>query len=87
MTEIRFRAILFDLDGTLLDTLADVANATNVALIRLGFPTHRRDAYRYFLGGGMDCLVRRAVPEGCNDSETLNKCHEAIIDERNPVDA
>lgn len=81
LTKIEFQAILFDLDGTLLDTLADVANATNAALTRLGFPTHRRDAYRYFLGGGMDCLVRRALPEGCNDSETLNKCHEAIIDE------
>ena len=81
MSQIKFQAILFDLDGTLLDTLADMANATNAALTRLGFPTHRRDAYRYFLGGGMDCLVRRAVPERCHDSETLKKCREAIIDE------
>lgn len=81
MTKTRFQAILFDLDGTLLDTLADIANATNAALIRLGFPTHPRDAYRYFLGGGMDYLVRRAIPEGFNDTETLKKCHEAIIDE------
>ena len=81
MTKTRFQAILFDLDGTLLDTLTDIANAANSALSRLGFPTHRRDAYRYFLGGGMDCLVRRAVPEDCNETETLNKCREAIIDE------
>jgi phosphoglycolate phosphatase len=81
LTKIRFQAILFDLDGTLLDTLTDIANATNAALTRLGFPTHPRDAYRYFLGGGMDCLVRRAVPERRHDSETLKKCHEAIIDE------
>jgi len=81
LTETRFQAILFDLDGTLLDTLADIADAANAALTRLGFPTHQRDAYRYFLGGGMDHLVRRATPEGFNDSETLKKCREAIIDE------
>jgi len=81
LTKTRFQAVLFDLDGTLLDTLADIANAANAALSRLGLPTHRRDAYRYFLGGGMDCLVRRAMPKGCDDSETLKKCRDAIIDE------
>ncbi len=81
MRQINFQAILFDLDGTLLDTLADIANATNAALKRLGFPTHPRDAYRYFLGGGMDCLVRRALPEDCHGGETLKKCDETIRDE------
>ncbi|MEA3225341.1 MAG: HAD family hydrolase [Planctomycetota bacterium] len=81
MTQIEFQAILFDLDGTLLDTLADIANATNAALTRMGFPTHPRDAYRYFLGGGMDCLVRRTVPEHCHESKTLKEYNEAIIDE------
>ena len=81
MSKIKFQAILFDLDGTLLDTLADIANATNAALTRLGFPTHPRDAYRYFLGDGMDRLVRRALPEENHDAETLKKCHDAIIAE------
>lgn len=81
MTETKFQAVLFDLDGTLLDTLADIANATNAALTRLGLPTHPCDAYRYFLGGGMDCLVRRSSPEQCHDSETLGNLHEAIRDE------
>ncbi len=81
MTEIKFQAVLFDLDGTLLDTLADIANATNAALTKLGFPTHPQEAYRYFLGGGMDCLVRRSLPERCHDSETLKNLHEAIRDE------
>ena len=81
MTKIKFQAILFDLDGTLLDTLADIANATNAALTRLGFPAHPRDAYRYFLGDGMDCLVRRAVPDENHDGEMLKKCHDAILDE------
>lgn len=81
MRQIKFRAILFDLDGTLLDTLTDIADATNAALERLGFPTHPRDAYRYFLGGGMDCLVRRALPEDCHDIPTLKQCDEAIRQE------
>jgi phosphoglycolate phosphatase len=81
VTKIKFQAILFDLDGTLLDTLADIANATNAALTRLGFPAHPRDAYRYFLGDGMDCLVRRAVPDENHDGEMLKKCHDAILDE------
>ena len=63
MSKIKFQAVIFDLDGTLLDTLADIANATNAALTRLGFPTHPQDAYRYFLGDGMDRLVRRLEEE------------------------
>ncbi len=79
--EIEFQAIIFDLDGTLLDTLADIANSTNAALSRLGFPVHPVDAYRYFLGDGMDHLVRRALPEGHHDGKTLGKCNKAILDE------
>jgi phosphoglycolate phosphatase len=79
--QIEFQAILFDLDGTLLDTLADIANSTNAALSRLGFPAHPVDAYRYFLGDGMDHLVRRALPEGHRDGETLDKCSKAALDE------
>lgn len=81
MRTIDFHAVLFDLDGTLLDTLADIANAANAALTRLGFPTHPVDAYRHFVGDGSDCLVRRVLPERHRDVETLRKCHEAIIDE------
>lgn len=81
MSEIKFQAVLFDLDGTLLDTLADIADSTNAALDRLGFPPHPQDAYRYFLGEGMDWLVRRALPEENHDGQTLKKCHEAIIAE------
>jgi len=73
--------VLFDLDGTLLDTLADIANAANAALTRLGFPTHPVDAYRHFVGDGSDCLVRRVLPEDVRDSETRKQCHAAIMDE------
>ena len=65
----------------MLDTLADIANSANAALMRLGFPTHPVDAYRYFVGDGSDRLVRRVLPESHRDGETLKKCREAIIDE------
>ncbi len=72
--KIKFRAILFDLDGTLLDTLVDIAGSMNAALSRFGFPTHPTDSYRYFTGDGMDGLVRRILPEDRRDDETVNKC-------------
>jgi len=58
----KFRAALFDLDGTLADTLADLATATNHALAQLGCPTHPRDAYRQFVGDGARVLCERALP-------------------------
>ena len=81
MRTIDFHAILFDLDGTLLDTLADIANSANAALLQLGFPTHPVDAYRYFVGDGSDCLVRRILPECRRDGEILKACREAILAE------
>ena len=56
------RAVLFDLDGTLADSLADLANATNWALAQLGCPTHPAESYRYFVGDGARELCVRALP-------------------------
>jgi phosphoglycolate phosphatase len=56
------RAVLFDLDGTLADSLADLANATNWALTQLGCPTHPLESYRYFVGEGARLLCARALP-------------------------
>lgn len=55
------RAVLFDLDGTLLDTLSDIAASMNLALLENGFPEHPIDAYRYFVGDGVKTLARRAT--------------------------
>jgi phosphoglycolate phosphatase len=57
-----FRAVLFDLDGTLADTLADLANATNWALTQLGCPMHPLDSYRHMVGDGARQLCARALP-------------------------
>jgi phosphoglycolate phosphatase len=75
---MRYKAILFDLDGTLLNTLEDIANAMNRVLEQNGFPTHRLDAYRYFVGDGSAMLVRRTLPEDNRDDETIHECLEAF---------
>lgn len=60
----RYRAVAFDLDGTLLNTLEDLANAANAALATAGYPQHPVAAYRQFVGNGLQMLVRRALPSG-----------------------
>jgi len=56
--------LIFDLDGTLLDTVADLAASTNYALDLCGFPTHDTGAYKFFVGNGINKLFERALPEG-----------------------
>ena len=56
------RAVLFDLDGTLADTLADLANAINAALAAVGCPLHPRDKYRHLVGDGARTWCARALP-------------------------
>ncbi len=55
-------AVVFDLDGTLLDSLTDIAKAANTILESHAFPTHPESAYRYFVGDGIRRLVARAIP-------------------------
>jgi len=62
-----FRAVLFDLDGTLADTLADLANAVNFALTLVGCPTHPQDRFRYLVGDGARNLCQRALPADRQD--------------------
>jgi phosphoglycolate phosphatase len=62
-----FAAVIFDLDGTLLDTLEDIAFTLNTILEAHGFPAHSLDACRFLVGHGMQELVRRALPEGVHD--------------------
>lgn len=66
------QAILFDLDGTLLDTLVDLADAANRTLDRAGLPTHPVAAYRYFVGDGSRMLISRALPENHRDPARID---------------
>ena len=58
------KSFIFDLDGTLLDSLEDLANAGNAALARAGYATHPAESYRHFVGSGLERLLRRALPAG-----------------------
>jgi phosphoglycolate phosphatase len=62
-----YNAVMFDLDGTLLDTLTDLANATNRALESQGFPSHPVSAYRHFVGDGVVRLMERVLPPESRD--------------------
>ena len=67
----RIKAVLFDMDGTITNTLDDLADATNYALSAFGFKTHETDAFRYFVGDGIPKLIERALPEENRDTETI----------------
>ena len=73
-----FRGVIFDLDGTLLDTLGDIAGAANAVLTQHGFPTHPVSAYRAFVGDGVQILLKRALPEAARDPVTLQECMKTM---------
>lgn len=58
-----YKYVIFDLDGTLLNTLDDLGNAGNFALSEQGFPTHEIEKYRYFVGNGIPKLIERILPK------------------------
>ncbi len=76
-----FKAVLFDMDGTLLDTLTDIGNATNRILASRNFPQHELGKYRYFVGEGALRLIKCALPENAQDESTIRECHQAFLDD------
>ncbi len=73
---MQVRAVLFDLDGTLLDTLADIADAANGVLRSRGFPEHPPEAFRAFIGEGVAVLFLRALPPDRVSDELVARCVE-----------
>lgn len=67
-------AIIFDLDGTLLDTLVDIADSANAVLRQLGHPEHDYDRYRIFIGDGVSVLFQRALPSESVTSQEVERC-------------
>ncbi len=63
----KYDTVIFDLDGTLLDTLEDLANSTNFALRKMGFPERSIEEVRQFVGNGVKMLITRAIPDGADD--------------------
>ncbi len=73
----RYQLIIFDLDGTILDTLDDLMISTNAALTACGFPARSREEIRRFVGNGISNLMHRAVPEGTPEPE-IAQVHTAF---------
>lgn len=76
---MNYNPIIFDLDGTLLNTLGDLAAAGNYALEKSGFPVHSENEYRYFVGNGIPKLIERMSPPDTS-AEVLRRVH-SIFDE------
>ncbi len=72
-------AIIFDLDGTLLDTLEDLADAANACLLAQGFSAHPVDAYRQLVGDGVETLFRRALPPGTPPGAATETAVAALV--------
>lgn len=70
---MKYKAVIFDLDGTLLDTIDDLGDSMNSVLERHGYPVHDLGAYKYFVGNGMRNLVLRALPEDNRDSASVDR--------------
>jgi len=75
---MRFKAVLFDIDGTLLDTLEDLGASMNTVLQSFGFPVHDIPAYKYFVGDGMEMLVKRTLPENRRDAPQVAQAVERM---------
>lgn len=67
------KAVIFDLDGTLLDSLPDIANAINYTLRKYNLPEHNIDTIKQFVGNGFRALLEKALPKGFDDIKTLDK--------------
>ena len=67
------KLVIFDLDGTLLNTIEDLGQAANYALERNGYATHSMASYPYFVGNGVRRLMTRVLPEDARDDETVDR--------------
>lgn len=74
------KAVLFDLDGTLVNSLDDLANACNYALRCNNFPVHETEAYKYFVGNGIPKLIERILPENSRDAEIKARVSEKFYE-------
>lgn len=76
-----YKAVLFDLDGTLLDTIGDIGDAANRILEQNGFPVHSMDAYRRFVGDGALNFIIRALPEDKRIDTIIHPCLDAFLED------
>ena len=72
---MKYKLVIFDLDGTLLDTIDDLSTAVNHAMQLKGFPLHTRDEYMRMVGHGAHNLIRQALPDGHKDDDMVEAAY------------
>lgn len=70
---------IFDMDGTICNTIDDLADATNFAMQTLGYPLHTVEQYKYFVGNGIPKLIYRALPEDKRSDEDIAEAKELML--------
>lgn len=80
---MKFKGVVFDLDGTLLNTIEDLAGSANTILQRRGYPVHDVEKYKYFVGNGIAELLRRALPSYIKDENLISQCVDDMREEYN----
>lgn len=78
---MKYKGIIFDLDGTLVNSLEDISDAMNSVLTGLNYPTHTYDDYQYFIGSGLRNLVSKALPASSNSEGQIETCFESMVAE------
>ena len=74
------KAVIFDLDGTLLDTLTDIMESVNKVLKKYQFPTHDLEAYKYFIGSGIGVLTQKSFPQNLSAEDFELYLSEVMIE-------
>ena len=76
---MKFKGVIFDLDGTLVNSLEDIADAMNKVLQELDFPTHSYEDYQYFIGSGLRNLVSKSLPSSQNNDNQIEVCLNLML--------
>jgi phosphoglycolate phosphatase len=77
---MKFKAVIFDLDGTLVNSIQDIADAMNTVLQNYNYPTHSYEKHQSFIGSGIRSLVQKSLPESNNNENQVDICSNAMIE-------
>ncbi|MBW1753474.1 MAG: HAD hydrolase-like protein, partial [Deltaproteobacteria bacterium] len=78
---MKYEAVLFDLDGTLINTVDDIGDAANRVLSNRGFPIHPISTYYQFIGEGVKVLFTRALPQEKRNEDLINTCLKEFVED------
>jgi len=77
---MNFKAVIFDLDGTLVNSIEDLADSMNKVLSQNNLPVHKMDAYKYFVGNGLRNLVKAALPESRQEEDVIKNAMAEMME-------